>query len=86
MSKFVKGLLIVVLAAVVFSAAAEARGGHHGGHGGWHGGGWGWGLPYFGSYPYYYQPYYYDPADCGWVRVRVLRNGRWVPRRVWRCW
>lgn len=31
MSKFIKGLFAVALAAVVFSALAEARSGHHGG-------------------------------------------------------
>lgn len=36
---------------------------------------------------YYGGPYYYGPqADCGWVRVRVWRNGYWVLRRAWRCW
>lgn len=100
MSKLVKMFLILALAAVVFSAPAEARGGHGGGGhhgggwhgGGWHGGGWrggGWGGGYWGPYLYYqpyYQPYYYGPGDCGWVRVRVLRRGYWVVRRAWRCW
>jgi hypothetical protein len=102
MSKIFKGLLVLMLAAAVFAGAAEARGGGHGGghgggygggHGGWHGGGgwrgggWrgGWGGPAWGIYPYY-TPYYYGPDSCGWVRVRVLRNGRWVLRRSWRCW
>jgi hypothetical protein len=65
---------------------------HGGGHagGGWHrGGGWGSGIGFgFGMgypYAYYPQPYYVDPG-CGWSRVRVLRNGRWVLRRAWRCW
>jgi hypothetical protein len=72
-------------------------GGWHGG--GWHGGGWrgggwrggGWGYapgPFWGwswGYPYY-GGYYYGPSDCGWVYVRVLRRGRWVVRRAWRCW
>jgi len=88
MSKLIKIISIVALAAAVFSAPALARGGHHGGGwhggGGWRGGGWGLGVPYIA--PYYYQPYYYGGADCGWVRVRVLRNGHWVIRRAWRCW
>jgi hypothetical protein len=84
MSKLLKGFLVIALALVVFSAAAEARGGHHGGggwHGGWHGGGSGWGVPYWGRYPYYYAP-----GDCGWVRMRVWRHGYWVVQRFWRCW
>lgn len=100
MSKMVKGLLVLMLAAAVFSGAAEARGrgggGHGGGgHGGWHGGGgyrgggWGggayWGVSPFYS-PYSYGPGYYSSEQCGWARVRVLRNGRWVLRRSWRCW
>lgn len=106
MLKLVKFFASVALIVVVFSAAAEARGGHGGGGhgggghgGGWHGGGghggggfrgggWGSGFGFgFGS-PYYYGgPYYYGPqADCGWVRVRVWRNGYWVLRRAWRCW
>jgi hypothetical protein len=61
-------------------------GGYRGGGGGWGGGGWGFGWgggwgPYWG--PDYYS---YGPGDCGWVRVRVLRNGHWVVRRAWRCW
>jgi hypothetical protein len=65
-------------------------GGHYGGgwHGGHYGGGrWygGWGGAYLGPYPYYAPSYYY-PGDCGWVRVRVWRNGYWVVRRAWRCW
>jgi hypothetical protein len=92
MSKLVKFFAIVVLLAgaiAVTPGTAEARhGGHGGGHhgGGWHGGGgWrggGWG-PGFGYY--YGGPYYYAPA-CGWVRVRVWRNGHWALRRAWRCW
>ena len=85
MSKIVKGLLVVALAAAVCSGAAEARGRG----GGWHGGGWhggGWGGPYWGVSPFYSPYYYYGPERCGWARVRVLRNGRWVLRRAWRCW
>ena len=97
MSKFTKVLWIVALALVVNVGAAQARygghgGGWHGGGGGWHGGGyrggyyggWGWG----GGWGTYWGPNYYSYglADCGWVRVRVLRNDRWVVRRVWRCW
>jgi hypothetical protein len=100
MSKIFKGLLVLMLAAAVFSGSAEARGrggggGHGGGHGGWHGGGgyrgggWGggayWGVSPFYS-PYSYGPGYYGSERCGWARVRVLRNGRWVLRRSWRCW
>lgn len=67
---------------------------HHGGGwrgGGWRGGGWGWGpgLAFgFGlASPYYYGgPYYAQAPACGWVRVRVWRNGHRVLRRVWRCW
>jgi hypothetical protein len=60
-------------------------GGHGGGYrGGWGGGGWGWGG---GWGPYWGPDYYYnEPGDCGWVRVRVLRNHHWVVRRAWRCW
>jgi hypothetical protein len=101
MSKFVKFFAIAALIAGALAmtpgpAAAQRHGGHGGGH--WHGGGgwgggwgpgivfgfgpaWGWGYPY----PYYGAPYYAEPA-CGWVRVRILRRGHWVPRRVWRCW
>jgi len=32
------------------------------------------------------RSHYYGPGDCGWVRVRVLRHGHRVVRRVWRCW
>ena len=46
-------------------------------------------APYYYGDPYYYSGsgYYYDPGGCGcgWVRVRVLRHGHWVVRRVWRC-
>jgi hypothetical protein len=86
MSKFIKGLLVIALAAFVFTGAAEARGGHGGGGhgGGWHGGGWG--GAYWGPYPYYYGPGYYGPGGCGWARVRAWRGGYWVVRRVWRCW
>ena len=59
-------------------------GGHGGGYrGGWGGGGWGgggWGPDWGPDY------YYNEPGDCGWVRVRVLRNHHWVVRRAWRCW
>ncbi len=77
-------------------AQRHHHGGWHGGyHGGWRGGGWrgggfsfgwGWGYP-FAYYPpaYYYPPPYYT-RDCGWVRVRVWRHGRWYWRRAWRCW
>jgi len=68
-------------------------GGHWRGGGGWGGGGWGPGFVFgfgpgwgWGGYPYsYYDDYYVGPS-CGWVRVRVLRNHRWVLRRAWRCW
>ncbi|HXZ21449.1 MAG TPA: hypothetical protein VEH78_01635 [Pseudolabrys sp.] len=42
--------------------------------------GWGWG-------PGWGNPYWYAAGPrCGWVPVRVWRNG-WVVRRVvWRCW
>ncbi len=72
-------------------------GGHwHGGGGHWRGGGWrggGWGPGFgfgFGS-PYYYgSPYVYGPGaydnNCGYTRVRVWRNGRWVLRRAYRCY
>ena len=58
MLKLVKIFASVALIVVVFSAAAEARGGHGGGHGGgWHGGGrgfgFGWGSPYYYGGPYY---------------------------------
>jgi hypothetical protein len=95
MSKITRGLGLALLALVISLGTAEAAGHGHGGYGhgggwhgggwhggGWRGGGWGWGGPYWGAYP----GYYYGPSDCGWVRVRVLRNGYWVVRRVWRCW
>jgi len=65
-------------------------GGWHGGGwrgGGWRGGGWGWGPGVVWGFGYpYYDGYYYDEPNCGWVRVRVLRRGHWVLRRAWRCW
>lgn len=97
MSKLVKLFVSFALIFVVFTAAAEARGGHwHGGGGHWHGGGWGgggwgwggfgpgwgWGPPYGNYYP---GPYYYG-GGCGWTRVRVWRGGHWAVRRAWRCW
>jgi len=93
MSKFTKVLGIVALALIinVGAAVAAGHGGHHGGGGHWHGGGWGgggggWGWG-GGWGPYWGPDYYYnEPGDCGWVRVRALRNGHWVVRRVWRCW
>ena len=94
----IAALLVGAFAMTPGPAAAQHYhgGGHwHGGGGHWHGGGWGWGRG-FGwglgwGYPYYYggpyYPYYYDGGpDCGWVRVRVWRNGHWVIRRAWRCW
>jgi len=100
MLKFTKVLGIVALALVINVGATEAagRGGHRGGGhgGGWHGGGgYGGGGFVAGAIlggllaaPYYYggPGYYYGAGDCGWVRVRVLRRGHWVIRRVWRCW
>jgi hypothetical protein len=95
MSKLVKSFAIAALIAgalAVTPGPALAQHHHHGGHGGWHGGGWrggGWGAGPFwgwgGMYPYYAEPYYAEPT-CGWVRVRVLRHGRWVRRLVRRCW
>jgi len=86
MSKLVKIFASVALIAVMFTATAEARGGH--GHGGWHHGGhWrggGWGPAWGWGYPYAYYPRTYYYADCGWVRV--WRHGRWVLRRSWRCY
>jgi hypothetical protein len=98
--KIFSGIALIVSVVAFAPGSAEARwhgGGWHG-HGGWHGGwhrgwrgggwgwgpavgfGWGWGAPY----AYYPGPYY--GGDCGWVRVRVWRNGHRVLRRVWRCW
>jgi hypothetical protein len=102
MSKFTKVLGIAALALVINLGAAQAQhrgggghggggyggGGWHGGgyHGGYRGGGWGWGGG-LGWGPYWGPDYYYnEPGDCGWVRVRVLRNHHWVVRRAWRCW
>lgn len=77
MSKIAKALGIAALALLTNVGTAEARGGHGGGYrGGYYGGVWGWGTP----------NYYYGTADCGWVRVRVLRSGYWVVRSVRRCW
>ena len=98
MSKLVKLFAAFALAGGLMTAmpgAALAQHHHHGGyHGGWHSGwrgggfsfGWGWGNPY-AYYPpsYYYSPPYYA-SDCGWVRMRYWRYGRWHWRRVWRCW
>ena len=73
MSKIIKGLLVVACAAVVFSGAAQARGGG-GRHGGaWHGGGGGWGYAGGGfaagailggllAAPYYGAGYYPGPG------------------------
>ena len=84
MSKLVKLLAAVALfigAIAIAPGTAEARYGHRGGwHGGWGGPAWGYGYPY----AYTPQPYYYEPA-CGWVRVRVWRQGHWVIRRVRQC-
>lgn len=94
MSKFAKCLGITVLALVINTGGALAQHHRHGG-GGWGGGGFAAGAllggllaaPYYSPGPYYYggPGGYYGPAGCGWVRVRVLRNGHWVIRRVWRC-
>jgi len=99
MSKLVKvfaALVLITGAIAITPGTAFAQrhhggghhggGGHHFGGGGWRGGGglgFGWGYP---SYYYGGGPYYYAQPDCGWVRVRVLRNGHWVLRRAWRCW
>ena len=96
----IAALIAGVLAMTPGPAAAQHHhgGSWHGG-GGWHGGGWrggGWGPGFalglgfgpawgWGPYAYYPEPYVEGP-DCGWARVRVLRHGHWVPRRVWRCW
>ena len=102
MSKLMKSLAIVALLAGAMAMAprpAQAHwhggwhGGWHGWHGGWRGGwhgwrgGWGWGGFGWGYPGYYYAPYYYArPEECGWVRIRYWRYGRWHWRRVWRCW
>ena len=64
------------------------RSGAFRGGGGFHrGGGWGPGFGFGFGYPYAFGgPYYYDQPNCGYVRVRVLRNHHWVLRRAWRCW
>jgi hypothetical protein len=98
MSKLVKifaalALIAGVVAITPGTAFAQRHhgGGHHGGGGHHFGGGGGWrgggGFGFGWGYPYYYGggPYYGAP-DCGWVRVRVWRNGHWVLRRAWRCW
>ena len=98
LSKIVAGVALAAGLALALPGAAQAQhhhrgGGHYGGHGGWRGGGWGpgfalgFGLGY--GAPSYYRPppVYYDPGpDCGWVRSRYWRYGRWNWRRVWRCW
>jgi hypothetical protein len=89
--RFMIAIATVAALGISFGAtsASAAPHGHAGGHGGGHGGyrgggGWGWGG---GWGPYWGPDYYYnEPGDCGWVRVRVLRNHHWVLRRVWRCW
>ena len=94
------GVVFAAGLALALPGAAQAQHHHHGGwhggyHRGWHGGGWGpgfalgFGLGY--GAPYYYPPSYYRPpayygGDCGWVRTRYRRYGRWHWRRVWRCW
>jgi hypothetical protein len=96
MSKLLKISAVagVVASALVFSLdTADARHRHR------HYGYWGWGPPGFGYglgvrygypgpyYPYYapaYRPYY-GPA-CQRYFVRSWRHGRWVTRRVVRCW
>jgi hypothetical protein len=70
-------------------------GGWHGGGWGYYGGGFAAGAllggllaaPYYYPGPYYYggPGGYYGPVGCGWVRVRILRHGHWVIRRVWSC-
>ncbi len=93
----VVGVLVGAMAATSGTALAQRHGGgahsHGGGHGGGHwrgggfrGGGWGPGFVVgFGS-PYYYGGPYYGGQACGYTRVRVWRNGHWVPRRAWRCY
>jgi hypothetical protein len=86
-------LIAGALAMTPGPAAAQHHHGGHGGHGGgwhgggWRGGGWGWGPGVvWGFGDPYYSGYYYDEPNCGWARVRVLRNHHWVLRRAWRCW
>lgn len=99
MSKLVKILVAIVLIVGAFAASTGNADAHYRRHYYGYSGGWGWG-PAWGftwgfGYPYYARPfapyygpsYYYAPGpDCGWVRVRVWRHGRWVVRRAWRCW
>jgi hypothetical protein len=93
MSKITKlfaGLCVAsaMLAAMPNAALAQHHrgGGWHGG-GYWRGGGWGPGFAFGFGAPYYYygSPYYYGD-NCGYTRVRVWRNGRWVLRRAYRCY
>jgi hypothetical protein len=96
-SKLLAGLCVAgaALAATPDAALAQHHhggGGWHGGGGHWHGGGghWrggGWGPGFAFGAPYYYGggPYYYGDS-CGYTRVRVWRNGRWVLRRAYRCY
>ena len=92
MSKLVKvfaALVLITGAIAITPGTAFAQRHHGGGHhfgGGWRGGGLGPGFGFGWGNPYYYGGPYYYGADCGWVRVRVLRNGHWVLRRAWRCW
>jgi hypothetical protein len=93
-------LTLLAGAVVVVPTSADARyrhGGWRGGGYGWGpaiGFGFGLGLgypyyarPYYGYGPYYGGGYYYGPPPrCGYVRVRVWRNGHWALRRAWRCW
>ena len=99
MSKLLKIFAVLSLltgAVAIVPTAANAQYYHHH-HGGWRGGGYGWGpafgfgfglgyaRPYYG-YGSYYGGYYAPPPRCGYVRMRVWRNGYWVLRRAWRCW
>jgi hypothetical protein len=93
-------LTLLAGAVVIVPTSADARyrhGGWRGGGYGWGpaiGFGFGLGLgypyyarPYYGYGPYYGGGYYYGPPPrCGYVRVRVWRNGYWALRRAWRCW
>jgi hypothetical protein len=73
--------VVIVVSFVGFvpgNAEAYCRGCGQWGSWGW--GPWGPGVGWGQGNPYFFGP------RCGWVHIRVWRNGQRVVRRVWRCW